>query len=306
LYAENALSLSQRVTASAGLRLERSERKVNDFFLSNGDQSDSRTYDALSPRIGFLAQLTNTTQLFANASRTVEPPLLLELSSFGNSGGFLPLKAQSAWQYELGGRTQKLGVSWDVSLYDIELENELLNLNVQPFPGAPFTVPTYRNAPRTRHNGIEAGASFQRWVGLFTRDDVRDMISGRLSYTYNRFTFTEDPSFQGKDIPGAPHQYLTGELKYQHPSGFSIAPSVEMVPASYFLNSANSVTNGAWASLGLRAEWALERAGATVFTSAQNLTNARYSGSVQVDNDAGRFYEPSDPRSFFLGLRWSR
>lgn len=306
LYVENALSLSERLTASAGVRVERSTRKVEDFFLSNGDQSDARTYDVISPRVGLLLRASTSTQLFANASRTVEPPLLLELSSFGNTGGFIPLEAQSAWQYEAGGRTTQLGMSWDLSLYDIELQNELLNLNVQPFPGAPFTVPTYRNAPHTRHAGIEAGASFQRWIGMLSRGDMRDAVSGRVSYTYNRFTFTDDPTFTGHDIPGAPRQYVSGELKYEHPSGFSIAPTIEWVPGSYFLNSANTVTNSAWASLGLRAEWSIQRLGATVFAAGQNLTNERYSGSVQVDNAANQYFEPSDARSFFAGMRWPR
>ena len=46
--------------------------------------------------------------------------------------------------------------------------------------------------------------------------------------------------------------------------------------------------------------------GATLFAAAQNLTNERYSGSVQVDNAANRYFEPSDARSFFAGMRWSR
>src|SRR5439155_1687805 len=197
--------------------------------------SDSRTFSSFSPRAGLLAQVDRNTQLFANASRTVEPPLLLELSSFGNAGGFIPLRGQSAWQYELGGRTHQLGASWDVSLYDIELRNELLNLNVPPFPAAPFTVPTYRNSPRTRHAGVEAGASFQRWLGLFAHGDVRDALTTRVSYTYNRFTFVEDSTFAHHDIPGAPRHYLTGEVKYDHPSGFSLAPSIEWVPSTYFV-----------------------------------------------------------------------
>jgi iron complex outermembrane receptor protein len=307
LYAEDALSLSDRLTATFGTRLERSTRKVDDFFITttNPDQSDSRTYDALSPRVGLLAQVAPGMQIFANASRTVEPPLMLELSSFGNSGGFIPLAAQQAWQYEVGARTNKLGVTWDLSLYDIELRNELLNLNVQPFPAAPFTVPTYRNAPRTRHSGVEAGVSFDRWIGLFAHGDVRDMVSGRVSYTYNQFTYIVDPTFQEKDIPGAPRHYVVGELKYQHPSGFSLTPSIEAVPSPYYVNSANTVTNGAWSNVGLRAEWNVERLGAALFAAGQNLTDRRYSGSVQVDNDAGRYYEPADPRSFYVGMRWS-
>ena len=31
-----------------------------------------------------------------------------------------------------------------------------------------------------------------------------------------------------------------------------------------------------------------------------------YSGSVQVDNAAGNYFEPADPRSFYAGLRWQR
>ncbi|HEU4995099.1 MAG TPA: TonB-dependent receptor [Gemmatimonadaceae bacterium] len=306
LYAENALDVTDRVSAIAGLRLERATRGVDDYFLSNGDQSDRRTFDAFSPRVGLLGRVSDRTQVFANASRTVEPPLMLELSSFGNAGGFIPLRAQSAWQYEVGARTQRLGINWDVSLYDIELRNELLNINVQPFPGAPFTVPSYRNATRTRHAGVEAGVAFQRWIGLFSRGDVRDAVSGRVSYAYNRFTFTEDSAFSGKELPGAPRQYVSAEVKYRHPSGFSIAPSVELVPEAYFLDSPNTVTNSAWSSVGLRAEWTLERFGATAFAAANNLTNRRYSGSVQVDNAAGRYFEPADARSIYVGLRLAR
>ena len=66
--------------------------------------------------------------------------------------------------------------------YDVELEDEILNLNVPPFAGAPFTVPTYRNAPRTRHYGIESGVEVDLPVGV-----------ARLAYTFARYRFVEDP-----------------------------------------------------------------------------------------------------------------
>ena len=62
---------------------------------------------------------------------------------------------------ELGARARTLGVAWELSLYDVELRNEILNLNVQPFPNAPFTVPTYRHSPRTRHYGAELGVAYE-------------------------------------------------------------------------------------------------------------------------------------------------
>jgi iron complex outermembrane recepter protein len=294
-YLENRLTLTPGLRLSAGFRAERSTRKVDDFFQSNGDQSDRRTYDAFTPRLGLTFQARPSVQLFANASRTVEPPLLLELSSFGNAGGFINLRPQSAWQYEAGARRTAGPVSLELSIYDIELRDELLNRNVQPFPAAPFTVPTYRNVPKTRHAGIEAGVAARR-----------DGLSGRLAYTYSHFTIVSDPTFTGNTLPGAPPHYISADATYSHRSGFSLTPSLEWVPQSYVINSANTVSNDAWSNVGLRADWTVARLGTTVFVYGQNLANARYSASVQVDNAAGRWFEPADPRSVYAGVRVTR
>jgi iron complex outermembrane receptor protein len=304
LYGEDVLSLSSRLSAVVGLRAERSTRESEDFFLSNGDQSDKRIYKPVSPKVGVLYSLSpGGTQLFANASRSYEPPLLLELNSL-TVPGFISLEGQSAWQYEAGARGRSIGLSWDFSAYDVELQNEILNINVQPFPGAPFTVPTYRNAPKTRHSGIELGFAYQIPGALFARGDVSDHISLRTSYTLARYTYVEDTSYSGNDIPGAPHQVMTTEIKYTHPSGFSLAPSVEWVPQSYFLDSQNTVKNEGWTNVSLRAELATNY-GVNLFAAGQNLMNRRFSQSVQVDNAAGKWFEPADGRSFYAGLRWA-
>nr|MBA3554383.1 TonB-dependent receptor [Gemmatimonadales bacterium] len=73
-----------------------------------------------------------------------------------------------------------------------------------------------------------------------------------------------------------------------------------------FINSANTATNDGWATVGVRAEYEFDRLGLAAFAAGQNLTDTRYSASVQVDNAAGRSFEPADGRSFYLGLRWSR
>jgi len=106
------------------------------------------------------------------------------------------------------------------------------------------------------------------------------------------------------DIPGAPGQVLATEIRYSHPSGFSLTPSVEWIPQAYFVDSQNTIENNGWTNLSLRAEWSTSY-GMTVFAAGQNLTNRNFSQSVQVDNAAGKFFEPADGRSFYAGLRWS-
>jgi len=304
LYGEDGLSLTSRLSAVIGLRAERSTRESEDFFLSDGDQSDKRVFTPVSPKVGLLYSVTpGGAQIFGNVSRSYEPPLLLELNSLAVPG-FIKLDGQSAWQYEVGTRGQNLGLSWDLSAYDIELRNEILNINVQPFPNAPFTVPTYRNTPQTRHSGVEVGISYQLPGALFVHGDITDHVSVRTSYTLARYTYVEDSSYKGNDIPGAPHQVLSTELRYTHPSGFSLIPSVEWVPQSYFLDSQNTVKNDGWTNASLRAEFATS-SGVNLFVAGQNLTNRRFSQSVQVDNAAGKWFEPADGRSSYAGLRWA-
>jgi iron complex outermembrane receptor protein len=301
-YLENQFGLSERLSLTAGLRFDHQTRDKRDFFLSDGDQSGEREFNNLLPRVGLMYTLPSQTQLFANATRIFEAPLILETNGFSAAD----LDGQRAWQFEVGARGQKSAFNWEVSLYDIELRDELLNINVQPFPGAPFTIPTYRNADRTRHAGVEAGGGIRVPGSLFTSERGGDGVDLKLSYTYARNTFVKDSTFDGNTIPGQPTHFFNAEVKYRHPAGFSIAPSVEWSPESYYINSANTQQNIGWLNLSARAEFTPARTGLTMFVGAQNLTNRILSQSVQVDNDAGRSFEPSDRRSFYAGARWSR
>ncbi|MGH7542237.1 MAG: TonB-dependent receptor domain-containing protein [Gemmatimonadota bacterium] len=303
VYAEEVLDITDRVSAVAGLRWDRSRRSVDDFYLDDGDQTDERHFEALMPKIGLVHDLPAIGgQLFANASRAYEPPLLLELNSF-TLPGFIDLDAQDAWQFEVGTRGSTAGLAWDLALYDIELRDEIINLNVPPFPDAPFTVPTYRNADETRHVGIEAALEYDVPISLSTRSGG-DELGLRLAYTYGRFTFVDDPELDGNEIPGIPHHVLRAGLAYRHPVGLTLRPNIEWVPSDYFVNAENSVTNEGWTLLGLRGEWALEEAGARFFVELRNLTDEVYSPAVNVDDASGRFFQPGDGRSVYVGLQY--
>jgi iron complex outermembrane receptor protein len=242
-------------------------------------------------------------QLFANASRMYEPPLLLEVNSF-SVPGFIDLSAQHAWQFEIGTRGRSGGFQWDVAAYDIEIDDEIININVQPFPGAPFTVPTYRNAPETRHYGLEAGLGYELPGSVFLDSGLRDRLGARVAYTSGRFEYVTDPDYAGNRLPGVPEHYIQGELEYNHPSGLSLKPNLEWAPGTYFVDSANTVEKDGWTTLGVRVDWVLQQLNASVFVEARNLTNARYSPAVVVDDGSGRFFYPADGRSLYAGFRW--
>ena len=303
-YVEEVLEVAPRLSAVAGLRYDRSRRSVEDDFLADGDQTDERDFEAWMPKVGFLYELPRVEgQVFGNVSRSFEPPLLLELNSL-TLPGFIDLDAQNAWQFELGTRGRRGGLGWQIAAYDIELEDEILNLNVQPFPDAPFTVPTYRNAPGTRHYGLEAGIDYADQAPAPEEDP--QPLGFRLAYTLARYEYVEDPDFEGNEIPGAPNHVVQAELVLRHPAGLTVRPNLEWVPDETFLDSANTATNDGWASFGLRGEWSLPDAGVVVFAEARNLTDEVYSPAVSVDDAAGRYFQPADGRSLYAGVRWER
>jgi iron complex outermembrane receptor protein len=315
LYAEEQLDVTPAFTAVLGGRGQYSTREVRDRFLRAGagdrdfNDSDSVDFLSFSPRAGFVWRAGRTAQVYGNASRSYEPPLLLELTAPGQFQGDLgQLAAQKAWQFEIGTRGdlgKRLG--WDLSVYDIELWDEIQNVNVQPFPGAPFTIPRFRNIDRSRHTGLEAGADLllvedvARRIGLGTGGDSLRL---RAAYTFSRFVFVDDRNFGNNDLPGAPRHFVRAELRYDHTSGVWFAPSVETVPHGYDVNSENDARTQAYTTVGARLGYTYKPWQLSAFVEGRNLNDVAYTSSVVVDAANRRFFEPADGRAFYGGLEW--
>jgi iron complex outermembrane receptor protein len=300
LYVEDQFDLSPAVTLVIGTGAQRATRSYEDRFAEDGDRSDERTYEALTPKFGILWTAAPGIQVFANASRSYEAPLLLELKSYG-SPGFLALDAQDTWQYEIGSRgklAESSSWTWDVSLFDLEIENEIVNINVRPFPDASFTIPSYRNVPRTRHRGAEIGVGGVLAQNLFGGG----RLSGRAAYTYSDFRFVDDPDYGDNVLPGAPRHLVRAELRFDAPGGFWLAPAIDASPSSYFVDSANTASNARYVVWNMTAGWDGPVFG--LFLQFTNIGDTVYSAAVQVDNDLGRYFEPADGRSVAGGIRW--
>ncbi len=305
IYAEGIWAVSDDFSAVTGFRFDRSRRQLDDRFLSDGDQTDERNYNAFLPKIGAVYgwQKVNG-QVYANVSRSYEPPLLLELNSFTRPG-FVDLSAQDAWQFEIGTRGIKSTLSWDFSLFMLDIENEIININVQPFPGAPFTVPSYRNAASTRHYGVELGLTTEsRALKQKSREEIG--TGARVAYTFARCKYHNDPVYGNNHLPGLPDHTIQGEVSLWHPIGLTLSPNIELVPKDYAITSDHAVHNDGWTVLGIRADYNVSRIGANFAIELRNLTDGKYSPTVSVDNAAGMFYEPADGRSIYASFTWFR
>ena len=300
LYAEEQLDVTPALTLVLGAREQWAYRAVRDRFLANGNQSGDVDYFSFVPRFGAIARVTKDIEVYGNASYAYEPPLILELTAPGQIGANLnALEPQTAWQFEVGTRGRAGPVTWDLAVYDIELWDEIQNVNVQPFPGAPFTIPRFRNVERSRHTGVEAGVDV-----VIARDLFAGSLVGRAAYTWSRFVFVDDRNFGNNDLPGSPRHFVRGELRYDHRSGAWIAPNVEWVPEGYFVNSENRNRTSPYELVGVRMGYDHKPWNLSVFFEGRNLADVTYASSVVVDNATGRFFEPGDGRGFYGGVAW--
>ena len=319
-YWESQLDLTKRFTFIVGARLEYQTRDggVGGYTggVASSFRSASRKYRAVSPKLGFVYRTTPKSQLYGNVSRVYEPPINIQLIQAVNSNGippaeaFIDVDAQRGWQFELGhrGTTWNGDVMWDVTVFDLELRKELLVTELTTAGVGEF--PTFRNANGTRHTGVEAGWQMIVGRGLLAGtgpSSPADQLTVRSSYTWSRYRFTDDvfktsggvrviDAEDGKTIPGVPEHWLTGELRYDHPSGFWIAPNIQWAINGYFVDYVNIAQAPAFFVVNLKGGYQINQQW-KVFFEGRNLTDQNYAGAVAA---AGFNTAPSlQPRAFF-------
>lgn len=303
LYGQNSHYFQKDLALVAGAQLSYARRDSDDNFpvtLLDPNNSGTQDWIGFSPKVGLLWEATEDTQVFANVSRSFEPPSFGELvNAVGGAAGLLELDEQTATTFEIGTRSHKEGVAWDVAYYYGFVNDELLQYQV--LPGVTQTV----NADNTIHQGIEASLDLDLIHGV-THHDADDKIVFRQNYLWNDFRFDNDATFGDNQLPGIPEHYYRAEFLYEHPSGIYFGPNVEWVPTAYAVDSASTLFTDPYALLGFKVGYRNERF--TAFIEAKNLTDEIYAASTSVVNVAGpansAVFQPGDGRGVYAGFEW--
>ncbi|WP_264046566.1 TonB-dependent receptor family protein [Methylobacterium flocculans] len=261
------------------------------------------TYAGLNPKIGLLWQPLPEIQVFGDITRSRDVPDFSDLVQTNTlNTTFVPLRAQRAVTYEAGTRGRIDRLSWDVTLYRSEVRDELINFSIDPglnIPAATF------NAPRTRHQGVEAAISLDLAGNVISRGDG---LTVSQIWTHNDFRFVRDPVFADNRIAGIPADVLRSVLTYRDSAGFHVSPSVDWVPHGAFADHANTLKVPGYAVFNVAAGFDF-RNGVSLFVDARNLTDTRYVSDISVVTNAASvaggpvaFY-PGAGRSVFGGIR---
>ncbi|MEM9495387.1 MAG: TonB-dependent receptor [Pseudomonadota bacterium] len=274
------------------------------------DTSYERDYDGFSPSLALSYRPASDHLLFAAVSRSFEPPTHDDLlatvggTPFSSAGRPQPpnptfpaaafatpdLDAQTATTVEGGWRGRGGVLTWDAVVYYAWVEDELLSL--RDTSGAQLAAV---NANKTRHFGVEVGASAA----------LTDSLSMRVAYTYQDFAFRDDPVRGDNKIAGAPPHTLNAMAGYDLTDAFRVQTEVQWSPEETPVDNLNTLFNDPYVVVDLRAAYDFGDV-VTVYGDIRNLFDENYAGSTlivdRVRQDQSAFL-PGEGRAFYGGVK---
>lgn len=296
LYAQLSWRFADQWSTTAGLRHSVVRFDVEDDFItaSNPDDSGDVRYRATNPVVGLTYHATETLNLYANYGRGFETPSFAELAYRTTGPGLnLGLDPAFAKHAEIGLKYWPYsGHELEIALFQVKTRDELV---VDTSSGGRTT---YRNADRTIRHGLELS-----YTGALS-----PTIGARVAWTELNARFDTDDASDGNRLPGAPRRQIFVLLQWKPElqgslRGFNAA--VEGIHVGRIeVNEANTDAAAANTRFNLRlgldkryGDWHL-----STYARLNNLTDKEYVGSVIVNQQAGRFFEPAPGRNWMIGL----
>ena len=286
---------------TAGARVDAIRFENEDRLLAGGeDRSGSRSFTALSPSLG-VSWNTRPGLFYASVGTSFETPTTTELVNRPDmTGGFNPgIDPERATGLEAGfrGGWSPVRLRYQIAVFRMDVRDQLISYRTEEGGDRDF----YRNAGKTRHDGLEISLRWQPLLWL-------ELTAG---YNLGRFTFRESVSDgegvtfeRGNSLPGIPKHRLVSSVTLT-PGDYRISFSSEILD-SYYADNANTATNPGYEvfhlELGHDGIALTEHLRMAPFLMISNLFDARYNSSVSINANFGRYYEPAPGRAIYAGF----
>lgn len=293
-YMQMSLHVSPEWTIDTGLRYSTVSFDSSDRYIvpGNPDDSGNLRYRKALPVAALRYTPAKSTTLYASYGRGFETPTLNELSYQPNAqpGMNFSLRPALSDNFELGAKKEIAGGLLTAAIFRSDTQDEI----------APATSlggrTSYRNAGRTRRDGVELG-----WNARFAGH-----ARIRLSYSWLDAHYREsvsDAIRAGNRIPGTPHQTAYATVAWEPKEGWQAGIEGRYL-GSIAVNDANSDAAPAYfiTALSTGYVWRARSWQGRVYARADNLFDRKYAGSVIVNEGNGRYFEPAPSRNWSAGI----
>ena len=260
-------------------------------ILTETAQSKSNV-GLLAPRMGVSYQAAKNTNLYVQVSKGFSPPTLAEIRP--SDGLFYKnLVPEYGWNFEAGlkGSVFQNKLRYTLAAYHFGIQEAIVRQNNNA--GIEYFV----NAGSTR----QAGAELQ--LDYVTRFSKVHQLQIDIGYAFQPYRFLQYQQagniFNGNDLTGNAKHQVTSSVTYQYKKSVSV-----FVRSQSLSRIALTDANDVYAS-----PFTLMQSGVSVnhkrfryFVSVDNLFNASYSLGNDINAAGRRYYNPTSPRSYMLGM----
>ena len=299
LHAQYNLQPSDAVRLAVGARFDAIRDGLRPDLPADVEREDA-THSAFSPRIGlnlrYLDRASQSGNAYIAVSRSFKAPTLDQLydlrsipvpfEPFAIRTSNPELAPQSGTSFEAGlyhaaSLQSGLRASGSISVYTMDMKDEL-DFSFESF--------RYVNIGRSRHRGIEAGATVGgTWATTFVNYTLQDVRS-------------RSGENEGKRLKAIPVRTVSGGVSVRPWRMFESSLLVTDVRDVY-LDDPNTVELPAFTRIDARA--AVGVRGVSLFVEARNLLDRDYSSTGFLDpgGSGEAFFHPAAGRVIEIGLR---
>lgn len=300
-FAQRKFALGTAAELRLGLRAEFTRYNYNNRMIDGRTKEDGTpcgfggcrfnrpadrhdTFSNLSPHIGWLYNMSDTTELYANVSRGFRAPQTAELYRLQNNQDVANIHSVKLDSIEAGARGGTEDYSFDVSVYAMQKHNFIFQdtnrINV--------------DNGKTRHHGIEVNVSRH----------LSEALTANLSWTYAVHKYDNTPALStvaidGNDIDTAPRNLGWASLAYT-PNDALHAELEWVHMGKYFEDPENQQTYPGHDLFNLRGRYAFsDHLGVTLRVT--NLTDVKYAERADYAFGTDRYFV-GEPRSVYVSL----
>ncbi|MGF1636519.1 MAG: TonB-dependent receptor family protein, partial [Cyclobacteriaceae bacterium] len=295
-YAQNKIEVGNRISLTAGLRLEyfdyerdinRRAFRINDVnVIRDTVLTKGNTLSQLIPGVGFNYRPASNISIFGGTHRGFAPPRVKDAIS--SVGEVYELDAESSWNHELGFRSDVVkGIYSEITAFYMDFSNQIITVAESGGGAGTGLV----NAGATRHKGIEGSLLVD--IGLLTGLKKVGMTFD-INATYVEAYYSQDRLIRINDdksvnvlnnrTPYAPKWLINGALTMQLENGFGFRVTGNYVSSQFGdeLNTVEASHDGqigeipAYFILDANAHYTLDKWKTRFNISVKNLTNERY------------------------------
>jgi outer membrane receptor protein involved in Fe transport len=300
-YLHLELSPTQMLRVTAGLRYDYASMSMQNNLGQNAAVNgfyqladSSVNFSRLSPKLGLNWALSESDHAFASYNQGFRTPSENQLFRSGATvatpaSAAAALRPILAEQFELGIRGNTLRWSYELVLYQLNKQDDLLSQK----DSNNVTIQT--NNGSTQHQGVELG------LGREMTSKLRlDLAASYAKHRYREWS-TSTANYSGNEIENAPRLLANLRLTWQ-PVANTQAQLEWVELGSYFLEASNQ--QGKYAGHRLfnaRISTQLDRHW-SCFARITNLADKRYADSASSSSNIA-MYSPALPRAVYLGVQ---